>query len=67
MKNSIEIKRRHPGLVRAVSHASAGASLPSQSSNARDTELLDAYSQTIAAVVNRVAPSVVNIRVLAGE
>ena len=67
MKNSIEIKRRHPALVRAVSHASAGASLPSQSSNARDTELLDAYSQTIAAVVNRVAPSVVNIRVLAGE
>ena len=32
-----------------------------------DSGLLDAYSQTIAAVVNRVAPSVVNIRVLAGE
>jgi S1-C subfamily serine protease len=28
-----------------------------------DGELLDSYSQTIAAVVNRVAPSVVNIRV----
>lgn len=28
-----------------------------------DDQLLDAYSQTIAAVVNRVAPSVVNIRV----
>ena len=28
-----------------------------------DSELLDSYSQTIAAVVNRVAPSVVNIRV----
>ena len=32
-----------------------------------DDQLLDAYSQTVAAVVNRVAPSVVNIRVLAGE
>jgi S1-C subfamily serine protease len=32
-----------------------------------DAQLLDAYSQTIAAVVNRVAPSVVNIRVRSGE
>jgi S1-C subfamily serine protease len=32
-----------------------------------DAQLLDVYSQTIAAVVNRVAPSVVNIRVLSGE
>ena len=32
-----------------------------------DSHLLDAYSRTIAAVVNRVAPSVVNIRVLSGE
>src|SRR5438477_959772 len=31
-----------------------------------DEELLDAYSKTIAAVVNRVAPSVVNIRVRSG-
>jgi S1-C subfamily serine protease len=30
---------------------------------AADDELLDAYSKTISAVVNRVAPSVVNIRV----
>lgn len=29
----------------------------------RDAELLDSYSRTISAVVNRVAPSVVNIRV----
>src|SRR3954462_11642613 len=29
----------------------------------RDHALLDSYSQTIASVVNRVAPSVVNIRV----
>jgi hypothetical protein len=32
-----------------------------------DEELLDSYSRTIAAVVNRVAPTVVNIRVLNGE
>ena len=32
-----------------------------------DDELLDVYSQTISAVVNRVASSVVNIRVLSGE
>jgi S1-C subfamily serine protease len=31
-----------------------------------DNELLDSYSKTIAAVANRVAPSVVNIRVLSG-
>jgi S1-C subfamily serine protease len=32
-----------------------------------DSALLDSYSRTIAAVVNRVASSVVNIRVTAGE
>jgi S1-C subfamily serine protease len=32
-----------------------------------DHDLLDSYSRTIAAVVNRVAPTVVNIRVLSGE
>src|SRR5579871_3978369 len=32
-----------------------------------DGELLDAYSQTIAAVVNRVAASVVNIRISASR
>src|SRR5450432_4239829 len=32
-----------------------------------DEVLLDSYSQTIAAVVNRVAPSVVNIRVVSDE
>ncbi|HEY2802126.1 MAG TPA: trypsin-like peptidase domain-containing protein [Chthoniobacterales bacterium] len=32
-----------------------------------DGNLLDAYSQTVAAVVNRVAPSVVNIRVQSTE
>ncbi len=42
--------------------ANAGAS-----AQPGDSALLDSYSQTVAAVVNRVAPSVVNIRVLAGE
>ncbi len=32
-----------------------------------DDQLLDSYSKTIAAVVHRVSPSVVNIRVLSGE
>jgi len=34
---------------------------------AMDDQLLDSYSKTIAAVVNRVAPSVVNIRVTSGD
>ena len=38
-----------------------------RASRRRSMTLLDAYSQTIAAVVNRVAPSVVNIRVTSGE
>ena len=33
-----------------------------ESEPVEDSELLDSYSRTIAAVVNRVAPSVVNIR-----
>jgi S1-C subfamily serine protease len=40
---------------------------PAAPASRRDDELLDSYSQTIAAVVNRVAPTVVNIRVLSGE
>src|SRR2546421_2917025 len=32
-----------------------------------DEQLLDSYSRTIAAVVNRVAPAVVNIRVTSGD
>ena len=50
-------------LLSGQSHGNDGA-LPY---SAPDGELLDAYSQTIAAVVNRVTPSVVNIRVLSGE
>ncbi len=40
---------------------------PSNSPSDGDSELLDAYSKTVAAVVNRVAPSVVNIRVQSAE
>ena len=40
---------------------------PSPTVPTDDSALFDAYSQTVAAVVNRVAPSVVNIRVLAGD
>jgi S1-C subfamily serine protease len=41
--------------------------VPSISPSERDDQLLDSYSQTVAAVVNRVAPTVVNVRVLNGE
>src|ERR1043166_8099481 len=40
---------------------------PQSGGQDRDGELLDSYSKTIAAVVNRVAPTVVNIRVLNGQ
>jgi S1-C subfamily serine protease len=40
---------------------------PSASIGSGDGELLDSYSRVISAVVNRVAPTVVNIRVLSGE
>jgi S1-C subfamily serine protease len=40
---------------------------PPASASYGDEELLDSYSRVISAVVNRVAPTVVNIRVLSGE
>jgi S1-C subfamily serine protease len=40
---------------------------PPASAGYDDDELLDSYSKVISAVVNRVAPTVVNIRVLSGE
>ena len=39
---------------------------PGAFTSASDDQLLDGYSRTISAVVNRVAPSVVNIRILSG-
>ncbi len=58
--------RRTPRLVRVLHEhdepvSSTPASLPS------DAELLDAYSQTVAAAVSLVAPSVVNIRITNGQ
>ncbi|MGI8438210.1 MAG: S1C family serine protease [Chthoniobacterales bacterium] len=41
----------------------SGSSLP----RVGDAQMLDSYSQTVAAVVNRVAPSVVNIRVVSHD
>ena len=70
-KSAISIKtlltppRRHA--VARVLQAGAPPPLAAAPAPPDDSQLLDAYSQTIAAVVNRVAPSVVNIRVLEGE
>ncbi|HZE57277.1 MAG TPA: trypsin-like peptidase domain-containing protein [Chthoniobacterales bacterium] len=54
----------HPELILSDGDL-AGA--PPAPANRGDEELLDSYSRTIAAVVNRVAPTVVNIRVISGE
>ena len=54
----------HPELILSVGDL-AGA--PPAVASRGDDELLDSYSRTIAAVVNRVAPTVVNIRVISGE
>ena len=57
------------GWNEVASETTAGGAPALQSATERrgDGELLDSYSKTIAAVVNRVAPTVVNIRVLSGE
>ena len=44
----------------------AGVSAAAQAGSGADDQLLDSYSRTISAVVNRVAPSVVNIRIMSG-
>ena len=59
-----------PRLLPTLREGGDESSSPGRASAASDHDdgqLLDAYSQTIAAVVARVAPSVVNIRVVAGE
>ena len=58
-------RKRLPRLVPIL--GGAGRSLGDFSPSLGDDQLLDAYSQTIAAVVRRVAPSVVNIRVQSGD
>ena len=67
--------RARPQLVPALGEHFDGPTLPGidlpppapSRSVDQDGQLLDAYSQTVAAVVRRVAPSVVNIRVVTGE
>jgi S1-C subfamily serine protease len=53
-----------PELVWSDGERSGG---PPASAGYSDDELLDSYSKSIAAVVNRVAPTVVNIRAVSGE
>jgi S1-C subfamily serine protease len=53
--------------VASETTAGDAPALQSRGEKYRDEQLLDSYSRTIAAVVNRVAPTVVNIRVLNGE
>jgi S1-C subfamily serine protease len=68
MNSTTEFRTQgRPRVARALSEGNLPASRAAESSGVGDEQLLDSYSQTIAAVVNRVAPSVVNIRVLAGE
>ncbi len=58
--------RTAPRLVRTLNQSQEPLG-PAAASSPDDAELLDVYSQTISAVVNRVTPSVVNIRVASGE
>jgi S1-C subfamily serine protease len=58
--------RQAPQLVPVFSQ-DAESFAPVADRSLDDALLLDSYSQTIAAVVRRVAPSVVNIRVLSGD
>ncbi|MFL6516071.1 MAG: S1C family serine protease [Chthoniobacterales bacterium] len=57
-----ETNTRVPDLSGPVPHA-----IEQTGRMPQDDQLLDAYSQVVAAVVNRVTPSVVNIQVHAGE
>ena len=61
IKNSLE----RPVIAPALSNNEPQSISPATTSP--DEQLLDSYSQTIAAVVNRVAPSVVNIRVVSRD
>src|SRR4051794_4193500 len=67
MNLNIPLSRRSAPAFVPILHEHDGAPLLDTRVPDPDAELLDAYSQTIAAVVNRVAPSVVNIRVVSGE
>ncbi|CAN5505770.1 trypsin-like peptidase domain-containing protein [soil metagenome] len=58
---------RTRSVLAPILHEGDGAFGAGTPASLGDTGLLDSYSETIAAVVNRVAPSVVNIRVLSGD
>ena len=55
--------RRSPRWVRALNEADAALAQPPAAFPAGDDELLDSYSRTVARVVEKVGPAVVNIRV----
>jgi S1-C subfamily serine protease len=63
---TLQRRKAHPRAVPALSGSVESIS-PATGGPLGDTRLLDSYSQTVAAVVRRVGPSVVNIRVLSGE
>jgi len=65
MRTSI-VATGHAGF-RLVHDSEIAAAPPPPPPVLDDAQLLDAYSRTVAAVVNRVAPSVVNIRVNSGR
>lgn len=60
------VKHFLPSSIADWSESDAAPGLVGHSPH-NDSELLDSYSRTVAAVVNRVAPSVVNIRVQTAE
>jgi len=63
MKTSIKLPNSRPHLQRVINETSLPEGAAPIASEVNDSSLLDDYSRTISAVVNRVAPSVVNIRV----
>lgn len=67
MKASHALRRGHAARLLPALNENPGPLVPAAEPFVPDAELLDAYSQTVSAVVNRVAPSVVNIRVTSGE
>src|SRR4051794_24493230 len=56
-------RRTRPELLPVLNESAADFDAGSKAETLGDDALLDGYSRTISAVVNRVAPSVVNIRV----
>ena len=66
--NAITASVSSPRLVPVLQAEQSEADFsPMTATTTGDDQLLDGYSQTVAAVVNRVAPSVVNVRVVSGE